>query len=87
MRFSTVIPLALAAAPLVSAAGQLGWAAGDKKADGSCKTQADWAADFKALAGVGNKIVRTYSADECGTAKNILPAAKAAGFKVILGTW
>jgi len=60
---------------------------GDKKADGSCKFQADWAADFKAIGNVGNKIVRTYSAAECNTAAQILPAAKAAGFKVILGVW
>ncbi|KFY19457.1 hypothetical protein V491_04422, partial [Pseudogymnoascus sp. VKM F-3775] len=89
MRFSTIIPLALAAAPaVVSAAGNLGFALGDKKSDGSCKFQADWAADFKAISTVQtSKIVRTYSASECNTAKEILPAAKAAGFKVILGVW
>jgi glucan 1,3-beta-glucosidase len=89
MRFSTFIPLALAAAPaVVSAAGSLGFALGDKKTDGSCKFQADWAADLKAISTVqSSKIVRTYSASECNTAKEILPAAKAAGFKVILGVW
>ncbi|OBT57239.1 hypothetical protein VE04_04668 [Pseudogymnoascus sp. 24MN13] len=89
MRFSTIIPLALAAAPaVVSAAGSLGFALGDKKTDGSCKFQADWAADLKAISTVqSSKIVRTYSASECNTAKEILPAAKAAGFKVILGVW
>lgn len=89
MRFSTIIPLALAAAPaVVSAAGSLGFALGDKKSDGSCKFQEDWAADFKAISTVkSSKIVRTYSASECNTAKEILPAAKAAGYKVILGVW
>lgn len=89
MRFSTIIPLALAAAPaVVSAAGSLGFALGDKKSDGTCKFQADWAADLKAISSVQtSKIVRTYSASECNTAKEILPAAKAAGFKVILGVW
>ncbi|KFY08827.1 hypothetical protein V492_05873 [Pseudogymnoascus sp. VKM F-4246] len=89
MRFSTILPLALAAAPaVVSAAGSLGFALGDKKSDGSCKFQTDWAADFKAISAVQtSKIVRTYSASECNTAKEILPAAKAAGFKVILGVW
>jgi len=89
MRFSTIIPLALAAAPaVVSAAGSLGFALGDKKSDGTCKFQADWAADLKAISTVkSSKIVRTYSASECNTAKEILPAAKAAGFKVILGVW
>lgn len=89
MRFSTIIPLALAAAPaVVTAAGSLGFALGDKKSDGTCKFQSDWAADFKAISSVqSSKIVRTYSAAECNTAKEILPAAKAAGFKVILGVW
>jgi glucan 1,3-beta-glucosidase len=73
MRFSTFIPLALAAAPaVVSAAGSLGFALGDKKTDGSCKFQADWAADLKAISTVQSSKI---------------PAAKAAGFKVILGVW
>jgi glucan 1,3-beta-glucosidase len=88
MRFSTIVPLALAAAPaLVSAAGNLGFALGNKNADGTCKFKADWALDFKAIGNVGSKIVRTYSASDCNTAAEILPAAKAAGFKVILGVW
>jgi len=86
MRFS-LIPLALAAAPvLVSAAGTLGFALGDKKADGTCKTQPDYAADFKTISPVST-IVRIYAASDCDTAANILPAAKAAGFQVILGIW
>jgi exo-beta-1,3-glucanase (GH17 family) len=32
-------------------------------------------------------LVRTYSASNCDTAKNIIPAAKAKGFKVVLGVW
>lgn len=88
MRFSTIVPLALAAAPaLVSAAGSLGFALGNKNTDGTCKFKADWALDFKAIGNAGNKIVRTYSASDCNTAAEILPAAKAAGFKVILGVW
>lgn len=86
---ASILSLALAAAPsLVSGAGTLGFALGDKNADASCKTQDDWAADLKAIAaGSSSKVVRTYAADECDTAKGILPAAKAAGFKVILGVW
>lgn len=88
MRFSTIIPLALAVAPaLVSAGGKLGFALGNKKTDGTCKFKADWALDFKAIGNVGNKIVRTYSASDCNTAAEILPAAKDAGFQVILGIW
>lgn len=87
MRFSTIIPVAIAAAPsLVSAAGTLGFAVGDKKADGTCKFQADWAADFAVIANQST-LVRVYAASDCNTAQEILPAAKAAGFQVILGIW
>lgn len=86
MRFST-LALGLAAAPaLVSAAGTLGFALGDKKADGTCKFQADYAADFATI-GTKSKLVRIYAASDCNTAQEILPAAKAAGFQVVLGIW
>lgn len=79
--------LLLAAAPaLVAAKGSLGFALGDKKADGTCKFQADYATDFSALSGT-SKLVRIYAASDCNTAQEILPAAEAAGFQVILGIW
>lgn len=56
----------------------------DNSSDGSCKTTADYKADFAALE---NAIVRTYSSNDCDTAANILPAAAEAGVKVILGVW
>jgi len=34
-----------------------------------------------------SKLVRIYAASDCDTAKEILPAAKASGFQVILGIW
>jgi len=88
MRF-TIISLALAAAPaIVSAAGTLGFALGDKKADGTCKFQADYASDFSTISGDSSaKLVRVYAASDCNTAQQILPAAKAADFQVILGIW
>lgn len=87
MRFSTAVPLALAAAPLaVSAAGTLGFALGDTNTDGSCKTTSDFEADFDALAG-STSIVRVYSASDCSSAAAILPAAANKGFKVVLGVW
>jgi len=87
MRLSAVIPVALAVAPaLVSGAGTLGFALGDKKADGTCKFTSDYAADFKALGSL-SKLVRIYAASDCNTASQILPAAEAAGFQVILGIW
>lgn len=82
-----LLTLLLAAAPaLVAAKGSLGFALGDKKSDGTCKFQADYAADFKAISGT-SKLVRIYAASDCNTAKEILPAAKAAGAQVVLGIW
>jgi glucan 1,3-beta-glucosidase len=87
MRFSSIIPVALLAAPaLVSGAGLLGFALGDKKADGTCKFQADYQDDFDTLKDI-TRLVRIYAASDCNTAAEILPAAKAAGFQVILGIW
>ncbi|KAI1140842.1 glycoside hydrolase family 17 protein [Hypoxylon sp. FL0543] len=89
MRFSTILSAAVATGPIVaSAAGQLGFALGNKKADGTCKESADYTADFAALSKeTGSKVVRIYAASDCDVAKLILPAAKTAGFKVILGIW
>ena len=89
MRLTSIAPVALAIAPsLVSAAGMLGFALGDINPDGSCKKQSDYEADFDAIAAnTASKLVRGYAASDCNTAKNILPAAKAKGFQVILGIW
>jgi glucan 1,3-beta-glucosidase len=87
MRLSALVPVALVASPaLVSGAGLLGFALGDKKPDGTCKFKADYADDFKTLSSL-SKIVRVYAASDCNTAAEILPAAEAAGFQVILGIW
>lgn len=91
MRAAAVASLALAAAPAALAdysKGNLGFALGTKKADGSCKYQADYEADFDAIsAQSGSKIVRGYAASDCNNAQQILPAAKSKGFQVILGVW
>lgn len=84
---ATFLPLAgfLSAA---TAAGTLGFALGDKKADGTCKFTSDYEADFDTIfKGSTARIVRGYAASDCDTAKEILPAAKSKGFKVILGIW
>ncbi|PYI29563.1 hypothetical protein BP00DRAFT_448244 [Aspergillus indologenus CBS 114.80] len=86
MRLVSLLPALLATIPAVTAAGTLGLALGNKNADGSCKATGDYEADFEALKSV-TKIVRTYSASDCNTAQNIIPAAKAKGFKVVLGIW
>ncbi|KAI4734998.1 putative glucan 1,3-beta-glucosidase [Aureobasidium sp. EXF-12298] len=90
MRNTTLITgFLLAFCPfLISAAGTLGFALGDKKADGSCKFHDDYEADFDAIkSNSGSTIVRIYAASDCNTAAQILPAAKIKGFKVILGVW
>jgi glucan 1,3-beta-glucosidase len=90
MRFSTVATTALAASPAIVAAakGNMGFALGTKQPSGSCKTVTDYEADFDAIkSGSGANIVRGYSASDCDSAKNIMPAAKSKGFKVVLGIW
>lgn len=94
MQLRDILSTALATAPLaVSAAGTLGFAVGNTNADGSCKVQSDFEADFKAIQGNTNaQIVRTYSSSDvygnpCNTPSEVLPAAKAAGIRVLLGMW
>ncbi len=89
MRFSTVLPLALAAPwAVAAAAGSLGFSLGNTNPDQSCKSQSDYQADFAAIAASSSaKIVRQYAASQCNSTQAILPAAKAAGFTVVLGIW
>lgn len=87
MRVSIIASAALLASPLtVSAAGTLGFAVGNRNLDYTCKSQQDYEKDLDALTGI-TEIVRTYASSECDTAKNIVPAAKAKGFQVVLGVW
>src|SRR5690625_4164621 len=88
MRFSNIVPFLLAAAApvAVSAAGKPGFSLGAQNPDGSCKQTSDYEQDFETLKPHA-KLVRTYSADQCDTAKNILPAARKKGFKVVLAVW
>lgn len=71
---------------LIAAKGQLGFALGNKKPDGSCKFKSDYADDLKTLDAY-SKIVRIYAASDCDVAKELLPAAQAQGVKVVLGIW
>ncbi|KAF2171393.1 glycoside hydrolase family 17 protein [Zasmidium cellare ATCC 36951] len=89
MRAGLTLAAALAAVPAALAAkGQMGFALGTKKTDGSCKYQADYEADFDAIqSNSGATVVRGYSASDCNNAQYILPAAKSKGFKVVLGVW
>jgi len=88
MRVSAIAALLAAAPAVVSAAGTLGWALGTKRPDGTCKNTQDYELDLERIAATsGSKLVRGYSASDCNSAKNILPAAKAKGFQVVLGIW
>ena len=69
-------------------AGTLGFALGNKRVDGSCKSTADYREDLHAIKeNSGSEMVRLYSAAECDSAAQLLPAARAQGFKVLLGVW
>ncbi|KAB2575023.1 Glycoside hydrolase family 17 [Lasiodiplodia theobromae] len=89
MRLSTLATTSLALAPaVVSASGTLGFSLGTKLPDGTCKFQADYEKDFDAISTAsGSKLVRGYSVSDCNFAKEILPAAKSKGFKVVLAVW
>jgi glucan 1,3-beta-glucosidase len=69
-------------------AGTLGFALGNKRVDGSCKSTADYEEDMRAIRdNSGSEIVRLYSAAECDSAAQALPAARTQGFKILLGVW
>lgn len=94
MHSSSLVAFALAGGPaLVAAAGQLGFAVGNTNPDGSCKKQADFEEDFKAITdNTHSTLVRTYSSSDtfgnlCNTPSEILPAAKNSGVQVLLGMW
>ncbi|KAB8257648.1 glycoside hydrolase superfamily [Aspergillus pseudonomiae] len=88
MRAAGLLSLILAAIPAVTAGkrGTLGLSLGNKNPDGTCKSTSDYEADFDALKSL-TTLVRTYSANDCDTAVNIVPAAKNKQFKVVLGVW
>ncbi|OGM44307.1 glucan 1 [Aspergillus bombycis] len=87
MRAAGFLSLLLAAIPAVTAKrGTLGLSLGNKNPDGTCKSTSDYEADFDALKSL-TTLVRTYSANDCNTAVNIVPAAKNKQFKVVLGVW
>ena len=91
MRATILISTAtLATAPAQAALskGTLGFALGMQNPNGSCKSTSDYESDFDAIqSNTGSTIVRGYSASQCNTAQQILPAAKSKGFKVVLGVW
>ena len=85
MRVAQIALLAVQAV-CASALGQLGFAIGFNTASGACKQQTDFESDFDALKGV-TSLVRTYSVSSCNAGAAIVAAAKAKGFKVVLGVW
>lgn len=89
MRTTILASISLSLLPTMTMAkGTLGFSLGDKKVDGSCKYTSDYEADFSAIqTNSGSTVVRIYSASDCNCTAQILPAAKSAGFKVVLGVW
>jgi len=77
MHAAVFLSLSLAVATAAAAQsrrGSLGFALGTKKADGSCKLQTDYEADFDVIfAQTGSRLVRGYSASDCNNAQQILP--------------
>lgn len=94
MQYKTLLTTALLAAPtIVAAKGELGFAVGNTLPNDKCKTSTDYKKDFQAIkAETDATLIRTYSNTDqfgfaCDTALEILPAAKEAGLKVLLGMW
>lgn len=86
MRVGGLLPLLAALPAAVTARGTLGFSLGNKNPDGTCKATSDYKKDFDALKSIST-LVRVYSASDCHTADNIVPAAKDKGFKVVMGVW
>lgn len=94
MQSRSILVTALLAIPaIVAARGELGFAVGNTTPDNKCKTTSDYKTDFEAIkANTDATLIRTYSNTDqygyaCDTAAQILPAAKAAGLKVLVGMW
>ncbi|KAI6854259.1 hypothetical protein KC338_g9330 [Hortaea werneckii] len=96
MRYSKIVIanlLLLCAAALAKGSnrttqGSIGFALGNRRVNGDCKSQADYELDLEALAQESaGRIVRTYAAAECETAEKLLPAASREGFQIVLGIW
>ncbi|KAL4917628.1 glycoside hydrolase superfamily [Aspergillus aurantiobrunneus] len=86
MRVAGLITLLAAAMPALAKRGTFGLALGNETPDAKCKSVEEYKKDFDAIKHL-TTVVRTYSASNCDTAQNIIPAAKAKGFKVALGVW
>lgn len=89
--FGSITTLAAAMLLLPTAlAGQYkGFSIGANRADGACKTNADWKTDFQTIKswGKGFNAVRLYASSDCDTLAKAVPQAKATGFKILVGVW
>ncbi|RDL41705.1 (Trans)glycosidase [Venustampulla echinocandica] len=81
--------LALAASLSGANAYWSGFNALAKRADGQCKTQADWEQDFRAMKSLpgGFTSLRVYASSDCNTLTNAVPAAIATGGHILVGVW
>jgi len=79
----------LAAACAGAEAYWKGFNLGNTNPDGSCKSQADWTKDFTTMAALPGAFTsaRLYSASDCDTLANAVPAAIATGTTLLVGVW
>jgi glucan 1,3-beta-glucosidase len=87
------IPACVAIASLITTSyaltrGRLGFVLSVKNPDKTCKLQSDYELDLSTIrSNTGATIVRTYSASDCNSTRELLPAAQAKRFQVVLGVW
>lgn len=89
MKTTSAFSLATALLSSTVSAYWKGFNVGANNADGSCKSQADWQADFVAMANLPGHFTsaRLYAASDCNTLANAVPAALATGTTLLVGLW
>lgn len=88
MKFLSIATALVATLPFSSAYWK-GFNVAATNPDGSCLTQAEWAAAFKKLQNLHGDFtsVRVYASSDCDTLANAVPAAISTGTKILVGLW
>lgn len=88
MKFLSIATAFVAALPFSSAYWK-GFNVAATNPDGSCLTQAEWAAAFKELQNLHGDFtsVRVYASSDCDTLANAVPAAISSGTQILVGVW
>ncbi|BFZ65036.1 hypothetical protein YB2330_006199 [Saitoella coloradoensis] len=77
--------LALSAASVQAAVN--GFSVSANNPDGSCKSPSDWGYEMSTIKSWGFDTLRLYASSDCNTLANAVPAAQAAGVKLMAGVW